>query len=179
MSRRELEELLGIGHSTLKHWETGGQKMPHKRKQQLVDALTQRGFDCTVEWLENGTKRCPQWNESKKITAELDYFLSINKDSIGFILDNNNMSPIYLTGDAVGGIKHSDKNIDAVIEKYCIVELKNNHMMVCRLFPGSAPNHYNLEVLNSDISPDGRAVITDAELNFAAPIIWHRSVTQA
>ena len=175
LSRQELEKLLDIGHSTLKHWETGGQKIPLRRKQQLAITLKQMGFDCTVKWLEDGTSTTPQWSETRKLAAELDYFLSINNNSVGLVLENNTMQPQYSKGDAVGGIKIANTESESALEKFCIVELTDGHRMACRLLPAIATNCFNLEVLNSDISPQGKAVITDVKLNFIAPIVWHRS----
>ncbi len=176
LSRQELEKLLDIGHSTLKHWETGGQKMPLRRKQQLAITLKHMGFDCTAKWLEDGTSTTPQWSETRKLAAELDYFLSINDNSVGLVLENNTMLPKYGKGDAVGGIMIDNAESKSALEKFCIVELADGHRMACRLLPATTSDCFNLEVLNSDISPQGTAVITDVKLNFIAPIVWHRSL---
>lgn len=173
--RHKFSELLGVHYVSLKRWESGSYHLPEKRMLKIIDVLEEFGLKITFDWLKFGKGTPPVWTEERIITDELEYFATHMPNNVALMIDNDAMMPKYCKGDAVGGTKFADDQIELAVDKFCIVELFDGTRMVCKLRKSMKPGCYNLELLHSDLSPTGNVVIVDVKLKFIAPIKWHRS----
>jgi hypothetical protein len=111
-------------------------------------------------------------DENKCILREAAFFKESYKNAVVLMVNNNDMEPVYHTGDYVGGRFLYGKDIKIGVKRDCIVRLKNGELLLRRLFKNGSGN-YNLACVNpspNSVSP----IMFDVDIESVAPVIWHR-----
>lgn len=195
LSREAFAEKYGISASTIQSWEAakaGG--LTSKGANRMIPVFLDEGIRCTVDWLLYGIGNPPQqsnWHYQQElrepaapttynitdqdaiIAQELLRYRELNPDVIDYVIVDDGMSPHYIAGDYVAGSRRRKDEIYTLLGMDCIVETKNNEILLRRLKQGSRPGLYTLISSNLD-SELQFPVLYDQELISAAPVTWHR-----
>lgn len=192
-TREEIAKMSGAQFSTYKGWENAKYNgIPKRRAYYLTKNLATEGIKCTVEWIMNGIGNEPekisllpnnnadinktlfQHNhpENNLIAEELSFFQQRHQDSLALTITDDGMEPFYTIGDTVAGIKLPEKSIKKAIGNHCIVQTRQNEILVRKLEMGQKQDHYTLLCLNSNTKE--KSILYDMELIHIAPILWHR-----
>jgi hypothetical protein len=195
LSRKKLQTKHRLSASTTQSWEdakAGG--LTRKGAQKTIKVFRQEGIRCTVDWLLYGIGLPPQLSdklfqqqlnkeaieplieitEERAIVNELLAFRQHNPDAIEFINPDDGMLPFYHKGDYVAGKRRYNEVIDSVLGRDCIIETKDNEVLLRRLKLGSQPGFYTLLCLNPDAADIAEFALHDQEILSAAPVIWVR-----
>ncbi len=100
-----------------------------------------------------------------RISKELAAFKA-QENSIDFCITDDSMSPWYLPGDIVAGVKILAMIRDGVD---CIIQLPSGELLLRKVHHGKGEGAYNLLTHK----PDG-PLLTEVPLSFIAPVIWWR-----
>ncbi len=195
LSRKALEDKYDVSASTMQSWEdakAGG--LTEKGAKRAIEVFRQEGIRCAVDWLLYGIGLPPQLSdklfqqhiqlqealedrveitEERAIVNELLAFRQHNPDAVEFIVPDDGMFPIYHKGDYVAGKRRYNETIGNVLGMDCIVETKENEVLLRRLKAGSQPGFYTLICLNPNANVIEFA-LHDREILSAAPVIWLR-----
>jgi hypothetical protein len=202
LSRKALEESDGVSASTMQSWEdakAGG--LTEKGAKRAIEVFRRKGIRCTVDWLLYGIGLPPQLSdklfqqalldaqeaaenaaldssnfnlpEDRAIVNELLAFRQHNPDAVEFIVGDDGMAPFYNKGDYVAGKRRYNDALNAVVGYDCIIETKENEVLIRRLKSGSRTGLYTLICINPFATVHEYA-IHDCEILSAAPVIWHR-----
>lgn len=193
LTREEMSTRHHIPPSTLRGWESPGslrnQGLTLKGAQRLAKALQKEGVLCAVEWLMEGTGIGPQfistpateanqniiplWEPYLAIQNEILCFEKNNPDAIVVMVSDDGLSPFFLPGDYIGGIKKYQKEISSLIDSYCIVETSTKEILVRKLCPGKKTETFTLSYIHAQTTAEA-PLLANIKLNWAAAIIWHR-----
>lgn len=180
-----------ISASTLQSWEAakaGG--LTEKGAIFMVEKLQDAGVSCNLIWLLYGigegaqplhagnTPKITISDEERRIIQELQVFRTLNPQAIDMIIADDGLAPRYLPGDYVAGQCRKGNDIDPLIGHNCIVRTSQNEQLLRRIRPGKQANRYNLICTNPD-SHVFETTIYDAELVYAAKVVWHRRILKA
>jgi HTH-type transcriptional regulator, cell division transcriptional repressor len=196
LSRKALEDKYSVSASTMQSWEdakAGG--LTEKGARRAIEVFRQEGIRCAVDWLLFGIGLPPQLSdklfqqhvqlqeelagirmdvsEERAIVNELLAFRQHNPDAVEFIVSDDGMAPFFMKGDYVAGKRRYNEGIDHVLNMDCIVETKENEILLRRLKPGSKSGLYTLVCLNP-VSGVIEYALHDKEILSAAPVIWLR-----
>lgn len=190
LTREELCATTDINQYTLVGWENarfGG--LSYKGAEKVIARIKKEGVHCTVEWLMEGRGSEPSvnpiptipkeelcnLNEEVIMTYELEFFKAKNSLAVDLIVDDDGMLPQYHRGDIVAGKKRIGNEIEAVIGTDCIVQIKSGEILLRNIRGGKLKQgkSYTLVCTNPFITRKP-SVVSDVELIYAAPIIWHR-----
>lgn len=199
MTIADFAKNIGVSRGALIGWEngkTGG--LTEKGATKISDFVQTLNINCTSMWLMHGLDSAPTFTQDhpefapaiapdpsptylthmddslpKKIVAEVEFFIKNNPGSITCQVEDDCMLPAFGSGDIVGGIKKTSRNIETAIGDTCIVETNTHKVMVRRLAKGSKNGVYNLAGINPN-TPAAETFIADVKLIFAAPVIWVR-----
>lgn len=197
LSRKALEDKYGLSASTMQSWEdakAGG--LTEKGAKRAIDVFRQEGIRCAVDWLlygiglppqlsdklfqhqtqvdeEGGTDGKVGGSEERAIVNELLAFRQHNPDAVEFIVADDGMSPFYTKGDYVAGKRRYHNDIEKLVGLDCIIETKENEVILRRLKAGSYNGTFTLICINPSTTVNEYAC-HDRELLSAAPVIWHR-----
>ena len=187
LSRATLERKYGVSASTLRHWEEAyGAGLTEDGAKQIINVYQQEGIHCTISWLLDGKGPTPTRTQSKErktasesshvpetIHKETNYFKSMHPEAIILTIKDDAMSPFYLPGDNVGGVRHYRQSILELIGEDCIIEAKSGDIGLRRIQKSTIANHYNLYALNPNTKIE-RPHLYDVEVIAAAPVtrIW-------
>lgn len=199
LSRRDFSKKAGIPHSSLQYWENPEEteyKITLDAAQRLLIALRNFGVQCSEEWIQTGEGPSPyiinaiaiersvlkektakldigEGAENKDIEQELNLFLQKNKDAVATIIFDDAMSPRYIIGEVVAGIRVYETEMEKIAGWDCIVLTQDGDIYVRTLMKGSLTDHYNLIPCNPNTAAL-KAILKDVKLVSAAPIIWTR-----
>lgn len=189
LSRKEMCDGEELNVNTLKGWEIaryGG--LPVDGAHKVIKRVAKEGVFCTAEWLlyeegsppkvnisqsdlpENNMSVC---SEDEVIEKEIKLFHSSYSNSISYQLPDDGMEPLYAKGDFVAGRKRAGKKLSELHGLNCIVQRANGEVLFRKLCKGKTANGFNLVCINSNTLAE-LPIIFDAELIWAAPVIWHR-----
>ncbi|MBN1684154.1 MAG: hypothetical protein JW855_01780 [Gammaproteobacteria bacterium] len=192
-SRAYIEKKYKIPKDTLKVWEYKKTKLTQKAVNKCLKIYRNEGILVSESWIAEGLGPMPQLfshldqslqeisptyeyaqaSDHQLLLQEADYFKKIAPNSVIFQVINEEMAPWYSPGDYVGGRCKYDKQIKTALGKDCIVKTKDNKIYFRRLFESNKKGRYNLLCLNPSWSAT-EPVIFDAQIDYAAPVIWHR-----
>ncbi len=187
LSRKEMGEGEAAIHTdTYKGWESarfGG--LTDKGAQKVMEKFKAHGFNCSATWLLYGIGSSPFQDhsidlhspdlthlfedEAEQMAKELLAFKT-QKNSIDFCIRDDWMSPWYLPGDLVAGIKIPlalGAKIPGGFD--CIVQLSSGEILLRKTYPGKSEGLYNLLTHN----PSG-SFLSEVKLDFVAPVLWWR-----
>ena len=105
---------------------------------------------------------------------EVEFFKGLAPNSVVCILSSDDMLPFFKTGDYVGGRFVKGGEIENCVGKDSIIRTRDGSTYVRRLAKNSSGKGYNLVCLNPQWDGNPEPVIFGADVEFAAPIIWHR-----
>jgi HTH-type transcriptional regulator, cell division transcriptional repressor len=181
-----------ISASTLQSWEAakaGG--LTEKGAIFMVDKLQDAGVNCSLIWLLYGIGEGAQpisagnppskpviSEEERKIIQELQVFRTLNPQAIDMIVTDDGMAPRYLLGDYVAGQSRTGGDLVKLIGHNCIVRTSQNEQLLRRIKPGKQPGRYNLVCVSPETSVF-ETTLYDAELVYAAKVVWHRRILKA
>jgi transcriptional regulator with XRE-family HTH domain len=193
LTRREFAEKHGISANTIQSWETGKSGgLTIRGAQRIIPAFHQEGIFCTLDWLMHGVGQPPRLTnlqfsgmheaearplypppDTDAITRELLTFRNVNSNTADLIVNDDGMEPRYQQGDYVAGIRRTGDTIRYLVNQDCIVQTKNNEVLLRRIKSNSQSNLYDLLCINLKSQVPLSTVYAQA-LIWAAPIIWHR-----
>jgi transcriptional regulator with XRE-family HTH domain len=195
LSRKALEDKYDVSASTMQSWEdakAGG--LTEKGAKRAIEVFRQEGIRCAVDWLLYGIGLPPQLSdklfqqhvqlqesledrvevsEERAIVNELLAFRQHNPDAVEFIVPDDGMNPMFHKGDYVAGKRRYNDAINNVIGLDCIIETKENEVLLRRLKMGTQSGVYTLICLNPGTSV-AEFALHDREILSAAPVIWFR-----
>jgi hypothetical protein len=185
LSRKEMGEgEFPIHADTYKGWEIGRfGGLTEKGAQKVIEKLKAHGIHCSVNWLLFGVGVPPFEDYSGVSTSQVDNAfedqgaqisreLSVfkaQKNAIDLYISDDSMSPWYLPGDVVAGIKILSMIRDGVD---CIVQLPSGELLLRKVHHAKTEGSYNLLPHKADAE-----VFTDVPLSFIAPVLWWRRPT--
>lgn len=193
LTRAYIEKKYKLPEITLKSWENSMVKISKNGIKRCVAVYKSEGLIVDESWIADGKGLDPTVrlslshyfampSENPGLLVDADDEVAMMRDAQEFrdrysnavvmIVSNDEMSPHYRAGDYVGGRLRTNRELDAVINKDCIIYLRGGGQYFRRLFKDSL-GRYNLACLN----PMGRTsepIIFDADIESAAAIIWIR-----
>jgi transcriptional regulator with XRE-family HTH domain len=194
---REFARKCQIGFTTLNHWENVLSKsgLSKRGAERVVDFLSREGVYCDLGWLYAGNGPAPEIVDPSKLVKlnqkvlevaqdelrdslkinyaadywdEIGFFKNKNPEHLIFVVKDTEMSPIYMPGDILAGIKIKSGST-LIDNRDCILELADQYC-VRRLRTGSTCTQYNAFCINSeaglkfppmiDLTPISLAIIT-------------------
>lgn len=195
LSRKALEDKYDVSASTMQSWEdakAGG--LTEKGAKRAIEVFRQEGIRCNGDWLLFGIGTPPQLSdklfqkqiqlheaaegrieiaEERAIVNELLAFRQHNPDAVEFIMPDDGMAPLYCKGDYIAGKRRYNEAINNVLDMDCIIETKENEVLLRRLRQGSQPGVYTMICLNPNTNVLDFS-LQDREILSAAPVIWLR-----
>ena len=189
LSRDEFCSGTDINQYTLVGWENGRfGGLSYKGAEKVIVRVKKESVHCTLEWLMEGTGSEPSVNpiplipkeelhnlsEDIIMSYELEFFKAKNPHAVDLIIDDDGMLPQYHTGDIVAGKQKIGSEINSIVGRDCIVETKHGEKLLRNVRAGKNKNRsYTLVCTNPEITTKP-SVISDVELIYAAPVVWHR-----
>jgi hypothetical protein len=190
-TRAYFQEKYGLPEVTLKSWENGTTNLTQTGAKRCVEIYLNEGVIVSEDWIMEGVGLDPAMSvkvshyfatpTDKELSGEDDeicmfrdanVFKESHPNIVIMIVSNDDMRPFYKPGDYVGGKMRFGEAVDTVVNKDCVVYLKNGERFFRRLIK-SHTSGYNLTCLNPNettIEP----VLYNVEIEGAAPVIWHR-----
>jgi hypothetical protein len=177
-SSKAFGEKLNTKDSTLKSWEQARHKgLTAEGALIIVEACKKEGvINCTLEWLLYGKGPDPEVragtfpnNIGNTITQELNLFHQLHPNAIDMIIKDNTMEPCFNKGDHVAGIRYFADDINKLIGKNCIAQLKTGEVVARKLLKGEKNGCYTLIGINPLIK---QVALKNVQLFSAASIIW-------
>lgn len=201
MTRADIHNKYGIPVDTIVAWENGKVNLTEKAVDRYIKVFEQESILVTREWIINGSGRSPKLifdfnkylsdiptppnylnnsqNEDLFILKEVEYFKSLYSNAIIAVVTTDDMLPLYLKGDYVGGRLRYSNELDTLIGKDCIIKTIDNAQFIRRIAKSVENNNrYNLVCLNASWGGNPEPVIFNVEVVCAAPIIWHRRLDE-
>ncbi len=192
VSRAFLQEKHGIPEVTLKSWENGTVKLSLAGVKRCIDAYRDEGLIVTEDWLLEGIgldptssatigqyfaepkqAQMPLKDDEACMIRDANLFKESYANAVVMMVSGDEMRPFYKPGDYVGGKLRSGKDIKTVINKDCIVYLKDKSRFFRRVVKNSSGG-INLTCLNPNENTS-EPVLFNVKVESVAPIIWHRS----
>lgn len=195
LSRKQICDGSPINIYTYKGWELachGG--LPVDGAERVVKRVDQEGVVCSVEWLlyeiGQGPHIIPDFkkvkldkvkttqktvsvaSEEEKIIREILVFRQHFPEVIDYQIKDDGTIPFYYPNDFVAGVKFFGKNINSLVNQYCIAQTMDGQTLVRFLKPGSVSNKFSLLCTNPQ-SLVKNSTLYDVELASAAPILRH------
>jgi hypothetical protein len=184
LTRQQLCEN-NININTYIGWEYarfGG--LTKKGAKKVIDRIAQENVVCSIDWLLEGVGLPPFWSschtgsisnlsETDMVLEELTLFSSHYKNIAYLAVPDKGMLPHYNMGDFVAGIKYQTSDIEQCIGHDCILQTTDYKILFRRLQKGIVKDKFSLICINIQSSLHTQNIY-DVDLQFAAPIIWHR-----
>ena len=198
LSRVFLSQKYGLSVNTLIAWELERVRITEDAITRCINIYGSEGVVLTKRWILTGIGASPQHlfelnrylknksveNESANeddsiaLSKEIDFFISLSSNSVVILVANNDMLPLYSSGDYVGGRHKFGKHIEQCIGKDCIIQTLDGSTYVRRIIKNMKTKNYNLTCLNPNWYGSQEPVVFNVEIVSAAPIIWHRKIDQ-
>lgn len=183
--------------NTYKGWEIaryGG--LPIDGAERVIARVSQEGVVCSLDWLLYGTgmgpytipnsskltigaggiKACDRLTISEQlINNEIILFRKQYIDTMDYKIEDDGLSPHYLPGDYVAGIKCHGENIQTLVGNHCIIQTTDGKLQARYIKQGNFPGKYLLLCTNLDTGVKNPACY-DVTLLSAALIIRHYKI---
>ncbi len=199
LERDSAAKLAGLARSSYKLVEVGVNNLTKERAAWFVNGIHEMGIDVEVEWLLTGVGDKPRKSQAhtdstyrsnlgvpndvleagsldqRLIEKELDCFCRNHVNSVYLVIPDDSMVPLYQKGDVVAGEQHSMHDISKFLGQDCIVTLSNGTRLLRNLNPGREARLFTLLALNPHAPVK---ILSDVELQNAAPVLWHRRLNK-
>lgn len=192
LSRSYLQEKYSLPEVTLKSWENGTTKLTQSGAMRCVEIYRNEGLIVSEDWILHGigldpkitatvshyfatptNKELPLEDDEVAMVRDANTFKESYPNAVVMIVSNDDMRPFYWPGAYIGGkLRYDPKNIELVVNKDCIVYLKNGERFFRRLIKNSSGG-YNLCCLNPN-ETTSEPVLYNVDIEGVAPVIWHR-----
>lgn len=200
--------LCGIGRTTVSSWEQGINPLTERGAEKVVHAVRKEGIRCTTLWLLHGLGDAPRIIEQDKLSKlnyqiltpsetsslqeeqmgyggsdvekEIELFKRDHPDHLVYRIKDDSMYPNYQENEWVGGVKLSPQAMDLAHGLDCIVQLKNDALLVRRIkIESLGALKLSLYAINAEVSvehPPLRHMIA-SQIDALVPIIrvWRES----
>jgi len=195
LSRPYITKNHGISYANFQNWENARfNGLSEEGAQRMLDACKTVGVEATLAWLMYGALPGPvvterfylKDNPAFEFTAiadlnESDDMINIARELVLFrqnykqqvlalFVEDDGMEPGYLIGECVAGKALSGGDILQLVNQDCIVEV-DGKLRLRHLCAGSGKGLFNLVCNNPHTA---HAMISDAKVTRAAPVIWVR-----
>ena len=194
LSRAALCKRYNLPVDTLAAWENGKFKISKKGVERCIKLFGAENVLVSHEWIIVGEGLAPNFSfelnryfkskatEKPKETLddnvlliqEIEYFLSSTTNTVTCMITGDEMLPVYVRGDHVGGRFRYENAIASCAGKDCIVKLQSEELLVRRVVQDAENSKLNLICLNMAWNETIEPVLYDVAIECAAPIIWHR-----
>lgn len=194
VSRAYLEKTYGLSAETLKVWEYDKTSLTENGLKRCMDIYRTEGVLVARNWILTGEGLAPKLainvnrifediaeeqagkplDDEMLMLKEADYFKNLSPQSVIMLVTTEEMLPFYAPGDYVGGRFKSKKQLEEAIGKDCIVQTKQGDRFFRRLVKNTTNDGYNLVCLNPAWGGSLEPVLYDINIEWAAPVIWHR-----
>jgi transcriptional regulator with XRE-family HTH domain len=191
LSRADFEKETGIPRGTLQHWEDENRNgLTQAGAERLSKACNILGIPASFEWLMYGAGSGPKFSQPayepststsetsktrEQAEKELSFFMSNHKNAIDHIVPDDSMTPRFIEGEVVAGVRYFKDDIEKVVGQDCIVVTKDGLTLLRNLKASDLTGHFTL-VCNNPHTAASNPIIKDVELISAAPVIWARRV---
>lgn len=190
LSRKDFCDKHKININTLQSLELGRLSLSNKNAILISNALANEGFICSKEWLLSGKGFFPTKerdlnlnvhiknlnindNDEIALLREINFFKKNNKDHIVTVITDDGMSPLYQTGDFIGGRKINNKNLKNFINQPAIIEIKNKIFTVRHISFNEEKQIYMLSCINPKAKVKS-PIIYLKNIKSLSSIIWIR-----
>lgn len=112
-------------------------------------------------------------SEEMCMVQEASFFKELYPDAVVLIVSDDDMLPKYRAGDYVGGRFRYGKDIEAAVNRDCIVRLPDGTDMLRHVVRSRAGAGYNLVSTNPHTT-SREPVLFNVNVVAVAPVIWHR-----
>jgi transcriptional regulator with XRE-family HTH domain len=185
LTRIELCTALDFSINTYKNWELGRFRgLTTEGCEKVLHFLSKKGVICTTDWLlfneGMGPYSMPELGQVVGgfhhltavdiISHELNYLSQFYKDILFTSIVDDGLSPEFIIGDMVAGIKVEGDAIKALIGHACIIYDIHAGLQVRYIKPGTDPDKYHLFCTNLETSAS-KPIEYDVNIHFAARII--------
>lgn len=142
ITRKEMTEKYGISVNTIQSWENGTNCLSQNGAAKLAEVFQKEGLNVTDEWLLCGdlsnsqaslTNNILSMRSDIKVLEEIDYFKNNNLNSVGAMVSDDGLLPIFDVGDYVGGISVSGKNIKDLVGEFCIITTSEGKILTRKI----------------------------------------------
>lgn len=196
-TRSYLQNEYNISSSSIKVWEYDKIVPTKQSLEALVYAFNNEGIEVSLDWLEKGGDKPPLLNQKLNITnkkilkenknenlslissddqralIELKKLISLYDDCIYMYLSDESMNPRYAQNSWIIGRK---KPLNECVGRDCIIKLTDSENFTFRrIIKNKYENKYTIYVLNP-IDGIYDPNIINADIEFAAPVTWVRSL---
>lgn len=182
LSRKDFCNIPEIKFNTYKGWELGRfGGLPLDGAERVVKRVSEEHVICAIDWLLYGTGQEPYvipqgkglsaQEGNAQILKEIMVFQSGYSAAIYLEIRDDALSPLYVPGDYVAGLKFTGTDISSILNQPCIVQLTNGETLCRYLREGSTPDKYLLLATNLNSVQFPQTI--EVQLNFAAPVIRH------
>jgi len=189
-SRKYFYNKYGLPEITLQKWENSERNINEQSLQRILKIYKNENIEVTKEWILHGSGSEPRFifkedpvenlleidfsnNDELLINKEIEFFEKNHNNAKVIIIEDNDMSPIYKSGDYVGGCEISEDHYEKIENLDCIVLIKNQEGYILRRITNEVKNKFRLSITNKN-SKNKKPVIYNAALSFVAPVIWIR-----
>ena len=192
-TRRDFAKINDMSVNTLAAWELGILPISEKGMNLYVKALGNCGLAVSKEWMltgkgphpiklseiESGNDNMINDNLSLEqyniisIIKEAKFFTSNLPNSVVFSVTDYSMMPIYRSGDYVGGVKLNHSKKTNAHNTICIVKLKNGISLLRQVLI----NNDTINLMTTNFFTDTQITVHNPDIEYLAPVIWHRKLT--
>lgn len=173
--------------NTYKGWEIaryGG--LPVDGAERVIARVAEEGVVCNLDWLLYGIGMGPHIVatiqtssvegsiQDQLIKNEIELFRKQYGDILDYKIEDDGLSPLYLPGDYVAGIKCQGKKIQALVGRNCIVQTATGVLLARHIKQGSSPERFMLCCTHTDTRVKN-PVCYDVSLMSAAAVLRHYS----
>lgn len=166
LTRKDIELHYNINPNTLQAWEEGKNCLPDNKAEIFVDLFTKEGLKVSVDWLLHGsasgimeattskTESTQRFQEILSISGdlkfyeEINYFCYHNPNSVSLMISDYSLSPVFNTGDYVGGINVLEKDLASLIGEFCIITAPDNAMLARKIIKWLENKVYMVGAIN-------------------------------
>lgn len=192
LTRAYIEKQYKLPEITLKSWENGTIKLSKNGVKRCVNVYRSEGLIVDEGWIAEGKGLDPtirlsvghyfstpsdatlpiEEDDEVAMMRDANVFRSHYPNAVVLIVSNDEMSPYYVPGDYVGGRMRSVNELDSVVDRDCIIYLKDGAQYFRRVFRDNF-GRYNLACLNP-AGTTSEPVLFNAEIESVAPVCWIR-----
>ena len=183
LTRKDLCNSFELKLNTYKGWELGRfGGLPADGAERVLKRIAQENVICSIDWLLYGEGQEPYLvpgsrgaivdTETDFLLKEITIFQNLYQNAIYLKINDDTLSPVYVSGDYVAGIRVFDADISTALNQVCIIQLANGELLCRYLREGLSKNKYKVLATNLQ-SKASHLQLLDAEINFAAPVVRH------
>jgi len=176
LSRKAMADKHDLSSGTLQGWEDGRYGgLTNRGAQRFLEVIRNEGVYCSFDWLMHGQGVGPLLVNNLKVTDspvaaagpgdegddqvamldELAYFRQRHSTAVDLIVSDDAHLPFYRQGDIVAGLPLYGDDTKAAIDHHCIIQTVDGNKALRLLIGGDQDDN-------------------GSNIEFAAPIIWHR-----